>query len=981
MENTPMKYKLKIFLTIFTLTILAITACIPPSGPTENSRPYKTVKGDPVNGRIYTLENGLTVFLTVNRDEPRIQTVIAVRAGHKHDPADATGLAHYLEHMLFKGTDQYGSADWQKEEIELEKIIALYDEHYVTTDSLERVQIYHEIDSISGLAAQLAIPNEYTKMVTAMGAKGTNAYTWVEQTVYINDIPANQINNWLKLEAERFRNPVMRLFHTELETVYEEKNRSLDRDNSKVDELMGRELFKKHPYGTQTTLGSVEHLKNPSLTKVLNYYHKNYVPNNMAISLSGDFDPDTVIELINETLGKWETKPVAEFIPPVEDPITSPIVHEVFGPDAESVTIGFRLGGSDSEDADLLILTEGIISNGTAGLIDLNLNQEQKVLGAWAYPQIFRDYSVYTLAGRPREGQSLEEVKDLLLSQIELVKNGEFPDWLLDAVRNEIKLKELNGYESNWNRAHSFIESFVSWIPWEKTVNKHERYAKINKQDIIDFARRAFKENYVAVYKKIGDDDNVQKVVKPEITPLDIERDNISPFADSIMSADVMEVAPIFLDYDKDIQKSKLNDDVRILHVENEENDLFRLYYVFQMGSDNDATIGLALDYLEYLGTGDLSPAEVQEEFYKVGCSYSVSNSNDQIWVRLAGLQENLEKGMILFEKLLADAKPNEMALENLKKDILKIREDRKLSKRTILWSGLFNYGKYGRNSSFTNILSSEELNELKPEVLISQINHLNEFEHSVMYYGPAKLSKIESMLRLYHNIPAQMKPLPEPRVFPELDMKKNRIYVVNHDMKQAEVILLSKGETYNAEMSPERTLFNNYYGGSMASIVFQTIREAKALAYSVFASYSSPDKLKDSHYVMAYVGTQVDKLPEAMDAMFELLNELPESQISFESSQDAVRKKLETDRVTKASILFNFISAEKHGLDYDIRKDVYAKINDLSMDDVKKFHNEYVKDKIYHIMVIGDIEEMNMASLAKYGEVQILPLEEIFGY
>ncbi len=979
-----MNPNIKRVVLFFIPALLILAGCVstrPESGSGEKTWTYETVEGDPLNGRIYTLDNGLTVYLTVNRDEPRIQTLVAVRAGHKNDPADATGLAHYLEHMLFKGTDRYGTIDYEKEKSELDKIIALYDLHYRTTDSLERQRIYHQIDSISNVAATYAIPNEYTKMVTSMGAKGTNAYTWVEQTVYINDIPANQIQKWLILEAERFRNPVMRLFHTELETVYEEKNRSLDQDRSKVSETLFAGLFRKHPYGTQTTIGSVEHLKNPSLTKVIEYYNTYYVPNNMVMSLSGDFDPDKVIRMIDEQFGKLPPRPVPEFKAPVEDPITSPVVRDIYGPDAESVTIGYRLPGAHTPDADLLELVSGIIYNRTAGLIDLNLNQEQKVLGAYAYPMIFKDYSIYTMAGRPREGQSLEEVRQQLLSQIELVQQGDFPDWLLDAVRNDMKLQELKSYESNWSRAHAFVDAFVKFLPWEYVVQKHDRMAEYTKEDIIRFARRSFGENYVVINKHIGESEDVAKVKKPDITPIEINRDDVSEFAEQILSAPVPDIEPLFIDYDKDILKFRLDNGIQVLQVKNPENDLFKLYYAFDMGTVNDTGLGIALNYLQYLGTGDLTPAEVKQEFYKIGCKFNVFASEDQVWVSMSGLQDNFDQGISLFENLLADARPNPEALENMKQDILKIRADDKLSKDNILWGGLRNFGKYGSHSPFTHILPEDEVKNLQPEDLISRINSLNGYEHRILYYGPSEPKEIQASLEKYHRTPAVLKPVPPAEDFTELDTDATRIFVVDREMKQAEMILLSKGEKYNPLNAPERTMFNSYYGGSMSSVVFQTIREAKALAYSVFASYSNANKKDDPHYVFAYIGTQADKLPEAIDAMMDLLNNLPESEVAFESSKSSVLQKIQTDRTTRASILFNYLNAEKKGLDHDIRKDIYRGVQSMTMADVKAFHENYVKGRNYNILVMGKTDELDMDYLKSLGPVEYLTLEDIFGY
>ena len=264
---------------------------------------YETVPGDPTATRIYTLDNGLKVYLSVNDKEPRIQTMIAVNVGGKNDPAETTGLAHYFEHLMFKGTPDFGTTDYAAEKPMLDSIEALFETYRQTTDSLERLAIYHRIDSISYEASKFAIPNEYDKLMSIIGASGTNAFTSQDMTVYVEDIPSNQVENWAKIEADRFANPVIRLFHTELETIYEEKNMSLTRDNDKVFEALDKALFPHHPYGTQTVLGSQEHLKNPSITNVKNYHKTYYVPNNMAICMSGDFNPNEVIRVIDKYFG------------------------------------------------------------------------------------------------------------------------------------------------------------------------------------------------------------------------------------------------------------------------------------------------------------------------------------------------------------------------------------------------------------------------------------------------------------------------------------------------------------------------------------------------------------------------------------------------------------------------------------------------------------------------------------------------------
>ncbi|MEO5983882.1 MAG: pitrilysin family protein, partial [Ferruginibacter sp.] len=337
---------------------------------TSGGYTYKYVTNDPAKARFYILKNGLSVILSPTPKDPRIQSYIAVKAGGKTDPSSHTGLAHYLEHMVFKGTDKYGSLDWVKEKPELDKIEKLYEKYNQTTDIAERKMIYHQIDSVSGVASKYSIANEYDKMMSAMGAQGTNAFTSFEQTVYTDDVPSAALDKYLAVQAERFRNPQMRIFHTELEAVYEEKNRGLDNDGRKVNERLFAELFKNHNYGKQTVIGTIEHLKNPSLVEIRKYYETYYVPNNMAVIMSGDFNPDEVIKKIDKAFAYMKSKPVTKYTFLPEAPITQPIFSEVVGPDAENVVIGFRLPGNKSKDVLLAQLAGQVLTNGKAGLMD-----------------------------------------------------------------------------------------------------------------------------------------------------------------------------------------------------------------------------------------------------------------------------------------------------------------------------------------------------------------------------------------------------------------------------------------------------------------------------------------------------------------------------------------------------------------------------------------------------------------------------------
>ena len=943
---------------------------------------YETAENDPLNTRIYTLENGLTVYLSEYKDAPRIKTNIAVKAGSKNDPSDATGLAHYLEHMLFKGTDVYGSLDYEKEKPLLDKIEALYEEYrsFEMTDTLNRERIWSQIDSVSGEAAKFAIANEYDKMVSGIGAKGTNAYTSNEKTVYVNDIPSNQIEKWLQLEAERFRNPVFRLFHTELEAVYEEKNRGLDSDGRKMFEALMSGLFQKHQYGTQTTIGTIEHLKNPSLTEIRKYFNKYYVPNNMALCLSGDFDSDEVIKLIEKYWRDFERKDNPDFEVLTEDEILEPRVSEVWGPEAERLYLGFRLPGANTEESLILTMMDMVLSNSTAGLIDLNLNQKQKLMGGGSFPYVLKDYSVHGFYGAPIEGQSLEEVKDLLLAEIENVKNGNFPDWLIEAIISDLKLEQIKKYESNAGRADEFVDAFILDISWEDHQSELERILSITKQDIMDFAKTNYSDNYTVVYKRTGEDKSVLKVTKPSITPVSVNREDQSEFLVKLLDKKVSNIDPVFLDFENDIKTTSVNE-VEIFYKENTENERFKLNYILDMGKNHNNKIGLAVSYLKYLGTENMSPNQKQEEFYKLGCDLSVNSSSEKVQVTLSGLSVNFEQSVKLFEDILANAVADEEALESLKQSIIKQRNDSKKNKQVILFSAMRSFAKYGATSAFTNLLSQEELNNVSSDELLDVIHNLTSYKHRVLYYGPYTLEEVSTSISELHRNTENLKDIPEGLNFEELETNNTTVYIVDYDMKQAEVMFLSKGNDLNISEIPLIKFHNEYFGGGMSSIVFQEMRESKALAYSVYSTYTIPSKLDDAHYLMSYVGTQSDKLIDAMDGMLELLSIMPVAETNMENAREGIVQKIRTERLTKSQVLSEFEKANKMGIDYDIRKDLYSQVQDFTMNDLQNFHQSHINTENKVIMILGSKDELDLESIKKYGEIIFLSLEEVFGY
>ncbi|QMU27737.1 M16 family metallopeptidase [Adhaeribacter radiodurans] len=953
----------------------------PTAQPKEKTYTYTTAPGDSLKARIYKLDNGLTVYLTDYKDAPRIQTYIAVRAGSKNDPATATGLAHYLEHMVFKGTSRLGSLDYAKEKPELDKIEQLYELYRSKKDAVERKKIYHQIDSVSGVAAKYAIANEYDKILASIGGSGSNAYTSVEQTVYTGDIPANQLEKWAMVEAERFGEMVPRLFHTELEAVYEEKNRTLDSDGRKVFTAMLEGLFPTHQYGTQTTIGTIEHLKNPSITEIKKYFDAYYVPNNMAIAMSGDLDPDQTIRIIDKYFGKLKSKPLPTYTSPAEAPIAKPVVKEVLGPNAESMMLGFRFPGVTTREALVLEMISQILANGQAGLIDLNLNQKQVVLEASSFDYTMNDYSANLLSGTPRQGQTLEQVKDLLLSQVNLVKQGKFEDWLIPAIINNNKMALMKSYESNEARADAFVSAFVARQDWKDYIQRDKDFAGITKQEVMQVANKFYGNNYVVVYKRIGKDPNMQKVEKPTITPVSVNRDAQSDFYKQVMAGKTTELQPVFVDYKKDISEVKLKQNIPLYYTRNKENGLFNLYYILETGTNNNLKLGLAVNYLKYLGNDKFSAEELQKEFYKLGCSFDVFTSQEQVYVSLSGLDANFEKGLTLFESVLQNPKSDQQALTDLIAGILKERADAKRNKSTIHSVAMVNYAKYGPKNPFTNIIPENQLKKVKPQELVDLIKTIPTYEHHVLYYGPRLAENLTTILNTNHIVPATLKPVPPLKVFQERDIAERQVYWTDYNMVQAELIFLTKSFNFDAKQVPTITLYNEYFGGNMGSIVFQELRESKALAYSASSRYANASRKDRANYILSYIGTQSDKLPEAMEGMQTLLNDMPQAEANFANAKESIRNSIATERITKSSILFDYERAKRLGIDYDIRQDVYQNINAMTFDDMKKFQQQFIKGQNQMILVIGSKDRLNFKELSKYGKVKQLSLKELFGY
>ena len=944
----------------------------------KNGYSYEQVTNDPLKTRIYTLKNGLTVYLSVNKDEPRAMGLIGVRAGSINDPTETTGLAHYLEHMMFKGTDNFGTTNWLVEKVLLDSISGLFEQYKAESEPLKKKEIYKEIDRISQAASKFAIPNEYDKMSSSIGAKSTNAGTSYDLTAYMNDIPVNELKKWIEMESERFRNPVLRLFHTELETVYEEFNMYQDMDNMRLNNALMKGLFPTNPLG-RDIIGFPEHLKNPSMVNIMKFYRTWYVPNNMVFILSGDIDCEETIKLVDSTFGKFESKELPENEFPKESAISAPIVKEVVGPEGEQIQLAFRFNGFSSGDRKYVTLIDYILSNSVAGLIDLDLNQQQKVLQAGSTSNFEMDYGYHLFFGKPRQGQKLEDVRDLLLAEIEKVKKGEFDEWMIQASVNNLKLQKIRQNESN-ARAFTFLEAFIKKTDWTDELGFNDQLAKISKNQLVEFAKANYKDNYVIVFKRTGVAKDLVKVEKPLITPININRADQSVFLKTFISESVAPLEPVFVNYTESIKEEKLNGNVNFDYIPNITNDLFSLNYVTEIGSNNDPKLALAVKYLPYLGTTKLTAEQFKKELYKLGVSLSVNTRADRSNVTISGLDQNSEAGIKLLEQLLAEAKPDKEAYNKLIDGILKEREDQKKD-QNVIGNALQNFGKYGKESPFTNILSEESLKAINPDELTEIIHKFCKYPHRIFYYGPTELAKALALVKANHTLTSEILPIPAGKPFTEQVTNQNKIFFVDYDKSQVEIVMMSRDLPFDPKTMVNARVFNEYYGNSMSSVVFQEIREARALAYSAWANYLSPSKKEDSFYIFGAVSTQANKMMDAIGAMNGLFSKMIVDEKSFNIAKESVIKSIQTERIIKSNIFWNWLQNKKLGIDYDIRKDYYEAARNARIDDIQQFFDQRFKDKKYTFMIVGNKKDVDLEKMKAIGPVNELMLKDIFNY
>jgi len=919
------------------------------------------------------LANGLTVLMAPSKESPTIRTSIMVKAGSQQEPENTTGLAHYLEHLLFKGTDKLGVLNYAKEKPLLDDIEAQFEIYRKTKDSLKRRKIYSKIDSLSYQASTYAQSSEFSDMMVKMGAFFVNAFTNVNRTGYINKIPSNQLEKWIRLEAERFRNPQFRTFHTELEAVYEEMNIFQDNAYSMTQLELFKTLFPLGYGGYKHPIGEIDHLKNPSITEIKQFYRDYYVPNNMAIILVGDFDPAQALDLIASTFGKMKSGKVPKINKPKNQKLRSSIERSITTSGPNLVYIGYEFDGYGSEEAIMMEFIEMLMFNGNAGLLDLHINNKQKTKHISTYPIFYQDYSAHIIYAEPKEGQSLTDARDLILEQFDRLKKGDFPDWLVEATRNELSKRYMQSTSTARGKTDLLMDAFINEIPLKDNFQIIHRFNGITKASIIAFAKKYYSDNYALVYHKKGT--NINKIEKPTITGLSKNANQQSDFRKQLERTPASyEIDYQALDFEKDISSVDLAGRAKLYHVKNVDNRLFSMRVVLNIPQSNKFS-PLLKNYLEKAATQYKTRDKIDEQLFKLGSQLSLYSDLYSLTIAVSGLSEHYEKSLEILSELLHTVKEDAELMASISSSLIAENEEA----QTTIWGKkqqAFHYVRYGRENALRYIISEEALGEVESTDLVDEIKHIFTNHYEVYYYGVDAPEKVRELINSKLILDQQLIHSTEPKVFPFVPATKNKVYLVDHKSNKAELFFVAKLKGYDKDLEYMSIIFNSYFSGQ----IFKELRERRGLAYTAYSRLAIPTFAKRNFLFYPVVNTQTDKVVESSILTRNLIRNLPLDEEAYFEVRNRFLQTWKADRAAKSAKLDWFQRAKMRG----IKEDQFARnirlLEKSTFEDFKRFYRNWIKDAIVETLIVGDLDVIAQDQLGHLGEVEILTAEKLFG-
>lgn len=930
----------------------------------------------------HKLKNGLTVWLNEDHSQPKVFGAVVVKAGAKDCPD--TGIAHYFEHMMFKGTDKIGTVDYDAEKTLLDSIALKYDELAATEDEAARFQIQKEINELSIRSSDYVIPNEFNRLISKYGGSGLNAATSYDATIYFNTFSPQYMSQWAEINSERLLNPVFRLFQSELETVYEEKNMYGDFIGGPVmDRLLAR-YFAPHPYA-YPIIGSTKNLKNPRLTEMRKFFEEYYVASNMGLILSGDFDTEAVLPVLEKTFSRIRPGEAPKHdivaLPPFKGKEKMKIKFPV--PLVKAMGMGFRGVPANHEDQVALAVAINMLNNANGtGFLD-KLMVDRKIMASMAMNESMNEAGILAVAVIPKlMFQTYGGAEKLVWKEINRVKEGDFSDEIFNSLKQEQRRQYASNLENIDSRARIMMSLYSQGKSWEDYLQEVSGIDALTKEDVVRVARKYFSENYLCVTKTTGKypKDNLTKPDFSPIVPKNSEAS--SEYAKQLEQLPVQEVKPRFIDFQKDVETVSLTPLATLYATANPVTDIFTLNLVYQVGTLEQPKLMHLANYLQFLGTDSLSFHEFRTRLQVLGSTISFDATDKQFFMRITGFDKHFKETVQLAGDFIRHVKADDKQIRQVINDA-KVTEKAFFESSDNIANALLEKVKYGEQSRFLTKLSLSEVKKLKGKELLDAFVQVRQTECDLLYCGTLPVAQvreeIEASLPLKEITVAVNAPY-------HRDAKKyDKPTVYFMDMPTASQSIVygyAKGEvTDDAWSRHAARLFSVYFGGDMSSLMFQEIREFRSLAYRVSGRYIlPPHKLEgNAGEFVTMLSTQSDKTLDALGIMNSLIHEMPEKEERISTVKQSIVNQVNNDFPSFREVPEKVAGFRRNGFDCDPSEALLSGISDMDMKDIIRFYRHNVRLKPVVYIIVGNSRRIDMKQLETYGNVIRLRKKDIY--
>lgn len=913
----------------------------------------------------YKLDNGLTVMLWEDHDQPDVTGYVVVRAGAVDEPAEYTGLAHYLEHMLFKGTQKIGALDWEAEKPIYDSIIALYDQYCETTDPEQREKLATQINECSMREAKVSSTEDFFNLLDLIGAEGVNAFTSFDVTAYHNSFPEAEMYRWLTIFSDRLIDPVFRTFQAELENVFEEYNMYANNPSSQASKQLMQDIYKGSPY-ERDVIGHPEHLKNPRLSKLIEFYNTWYVPNNMALILVGDFDAEAAKPMIAETFSRLQPKelPARPSYPEVQ--LTGSKHYNLgYSPQIAWVYPGVKANDPEQE---VLEFVCNLLSNGQTGLLD-----KITIDGAVQYAGVGLDarrntgriivQAVPYYDANQQMFESDKATEKIVMKEIDKIKAGEISDEMIASLKRMYAQSYKVANESSGSKMNWLLSAFMYNMPLEQVLNANDHIQALTKEEIVRVAKKYFSQDHMTIsFDEATKTNKAKTLPKPNIKPLEPVKDAKTAYAEAFKKLPKGQLKQTFNNFN-DVQVSSLGENITLHYTPNTKNDVFSLTLRYGVGEHEMPLLPYAAALMNnagIMGNPATEGKDFAQQMAELGGDVSYGCNDSYFYISISGEDGNMNKIMNLVNRQLLMPYLEKKQLDAIKGSEFFTRLSRQ--KRTAVQkSALMQYALYGDKSAYLDEVPFADIWGMGLPQVQSLLSSARTYALNVFYCGTLTPEQLVAELPLTEG----MRPSNSPFIQEKKTYEKPTVFFLpNSDVQQADLYFYINGQPYDIASDVYSDAFNQYFSGGFSGIVLNEIRTKRSMAYTAYGVNQTPSLTGKNTNFIGYVGTQSDKVVDAINVYMDLLTTMPADTTRMEAIRAALKQAAQTAKPSMRGKASTFEAWKRLGYNDDPAKVNAEKIDNLTYEQIETFYKENIQGKPITIILMGDPKKIDLKAI-----------------